>query len=59
MEECLITDKICSANNKKCKLCKLEQCKEVLNMIQEYEDKEDRYKKTMIKKQLPEQCKRR
>ena len=55
--ECLETNKICSESNKKCKICKLDNCKEVINMIETQEEREYRFKLDCIKAQLPEQCK--
>lgn len=57
MEECLITDKVCSNTNKKCKECKLDECKEVLNMVEAQQSYEDRYKMEQLRKQLPKECK--
>ena len=55
--ECLITNKICPSNNRKCKVCKLADCKKVLEMIQIQEQMKDERKKKLIQKQLQEQCK--
>ena len=57
MIQCLIDNKICPNGNKKCKLCKLDTCEEVLDMIEEKQKYEDKYKIKQIKKNLPEQCK--
>ena len=57
MEECLITNIVCSNSNKKCKICKLDKCKEVLNMIDVQQSIEDKYKILEIKKKLPKECK--
>lgn len=54
--ECLITDKICPASNKKCKTCKLEDCKEVIKMIDDSEKWIEKQRKKELIKQLPEQC---
>ena len=54
---CLETNKVCSEQNRKCKECKLNDCREVINMIETQEDREDRFKLKCIKAQLPEQCK--
>ena len=54
---CLETNKICGEQNIKCKQCKLNDCREVINMIETQEDREDRFKLKCIKAQLPEQCK--
>ena len=55
--KCLETGKICPANNLKCKYCKLDECRSVLEMI-EYDEKRLKEKKLkQIKNELPEQCK--
>lgn len=54
--ECLITNKVCSV--KKCKHCKLEDCKEVLQMIEEQEKWEDRRAMKKLQRDLPEECKK-
>jgi endonuclease YncB( thermonuclease family) len=35
--ECLVTNKVCSESNRKCKECKLDNCKEALKLIEEEE----------------------
>lgn len=55
--KCLETNKICPAGNYKCKTCHLEDCKEVLNMIETQEQREERYALKELKKELPEECK--
>ena len=55
--ECLITNKICPTSNKKCKVCNLDDCRKVLEMIQRQEQMKDERKKKLIQMQLPEQCK--
>ena len=57
MERCLIENKVCSVQNRKCKECKLDSCKEVIQMIEEQQKYIDNDKLKRIKKQLPEQCK--
>ena len=54
--KCLETGKICPANNLKCKYCKLDECRSVLEMI-EYDEKR-LYKKKLklIREQLPINC---
>ena len=42
--KCLETGKICPANNLKCKYCKLDECRSVLEMI-EYDEKRLKEKK--------------
>ena len=43
--------------NQKCKQCHLDNCKEVLNMIETQEQREERIKLKKLKEQLPEECK--
>ena len=42
---------------KKCKNCKLDDCKEVLNMLEIQERNIQKEKLNRLKKRLPEQCK--
>ena len=56
MLRCLETDKICSEQNRKCKNCKLDSCKETIKLI---EDQEKDIQEKLLKKlykDLPEQC---
>ena len=54
--KCLETGKICPANNLKCKYCKLDECRSVLEMI-EYDEKRLKEKKLkQIREQLPREC---
>lgn len=54
--KCLETNQICSEGNRKCKECKLKDCKETLNMI-DYDDKKLKEKKLkLLKEQLPIRC---
>lgn len=58
MEQCLIDNKICSVRNQKCKVCKLDDCKKALIMLEEEEamrnkTKEDRLKDE-LRKEYPE-----
>ena len=58
MEQCLIDNKICSVRNKKCKVCKLDDCKKALIMLEEEEamrnkTREDRLKDE-LRKEYPE-----
>lgn len=55
--KCLETNKVCPAGNYKCKTCHLDDCKEVLNMIETQEEREERIKLKKLKEQLPEECK--
>lgn len=57
MEKCLIDNKVCSEQNKKCKECKLDSCKEVLQMIEDEQKWIDIGYMNRLKKNLPEQCK--
>lgn len=57
MEICLIDSKVCPDTNKRCKNCSLEDCKRVINMIETQEEREYKWKRKLIKVQLPEQCK--
>ncbi len=56
MEQCLINKKICSQTNRKCKICKLDTCKEVLRMIENSQYYEDLDKLRRIKADLPKEC---
>ena len=51
---CLETNKICSEQNRKCKECKLNDCREAINMIETQEENEDKWKRKLIDIQLPE-----
>ncbi len=57
MERCLKTNKVCSNCNIQCKECKLDECKETINMIDRLEEKEYNLKIKKIKAQLPQECK--
>lgn len=57
MEVCLITNEVCSNQMKKCKVCKLDDCRRTIEMIETQEDREDKWKRKLIETQLPEQCK--
>lgn len=54
MEQCLIDNKICSEQNRKCKECKLDDCRKAIQMIEEEQKYEDRYNLMVLKKNLPE-----
>ena len=56
MLKCLETNKICSSSNKKCKECKLDTCKGIINMIDIQEENIRKEKIEKLNKQLPEQC---
>lgn len=53
---CLETNKVCSEQNKKCKECKLNDCKEVIRMIETQEQRKERRKINLVKAQLPIKC---
>ena len=57
MIQCLIDNKICPNGNKKCKVCKFDSCEEVLDMIEEEQKYNEKWKLKQIKSELPEQCK--
>ena len=57
MEQCLIDNKVCSVQGQKCKECKLDDCRKVIEMIETQEEREDKWKRKLINVQLPEQCK--
>lgn len=54
--ECLETGKICPTNNLKCKQCKLEDCRKVLEMIDYNEKRLYKKKLKLIREQLPINC---
>lgn len=57
MERCLIDNKVCSEQHKKCKECKLDDCKKVVRMIEDEQKYIDISNMERLKKSLPEQCK--
>ncbi len=57
MEQCLIDNKICSEQNRKCKVCKLNSCQEVERMIEEEQKWIDKSNLEKLKQRLPEECK--
>lgn len=57
MEQCLIDNKVCAVQGQRCKDCKLDDCRKVIEMIETQEEKEIKRKKKLIEVQLPEQCK--
>ena len=57
MERCLIDNKVCAVQGQKCKECKLDDCRKVIEMIETQEEREDKWKRKLINVQLPEQCK--
>lgn len=54
--ECLETGKICPTNNLKCKQCKFEDCRKVLEMIDYNEKRLYKKKLKLIREQLPISC---
>lgn len=54
MIQCLIDNKICPNGNKKCKVCKLDDCRRTVEMIETQEEREDKWKRKLINVQLPE-----
>lgn len=57
MEQCLIDNKICSEQNRKCKVCKLNSCSEVIRMIEDEQKWIDKDNLEKLKRKLPEECK--
>lgn len=57
MEQCLIDKKICSEQNRKCKQCRLNDCKEAIKMIEDEQKYEELYKLKELRKRLPNSCK--
>ena len=56
--ECLITNKIRLVSNKKCKICKLEDCKNIFDILEEeekmlFETEKSKFNKE-LKKEYPE-----
>lgn len=56
MEQCLIDNKVCSEQNKKCKNCKLDKSKEVIQMIEDEERYENIALLEKLKRNLPIEC---
>ncbi len=56
MEQCLIDNKVCPIQGKKCKECKLDDCKRTIEMIETQEEREEKWKRKLINVQLSEQC---
>ena len=56
MEQCLIDNKVCPIQEKKCKECKLDDCKRTIEMIETQEEREEKWKRKLINVQLSEQC---
>ncbi len=56
MEQCLIDNKVCSEQNRKCKVCKLNNCQEVEQMIEDQQKYIDRENLEKLKNKLPSKC---
>lgn len=56
MEQCLIDNKVCAEGHRKCKECKLNDCKKVLQMIEDEERYENIALVEKLKRNLPEEC---
>lgn len=56
MEQCLIDNKICSEQNRKCKECKLDSCREVVRMIEDEQKWIDKDNLKKLRKKLPSEC---
>jgi len=56
MEQCLIDNKICSEQNRKCKECKLNDCRSTIKMIEEEQKYIDRDNLRKLKNSLPVSC---
>lgn len=57
MEQYLIDNKVCSEQNRKCKVCKLNSCKEVEQMIEDEQKWIDKDNLEKLIKKLPNECK--
>lgn len=57
MEYCIEKNKVCSLQGQKCKDCKLDDCRKIIEMIETEEHYEENWKMKLITNQLPEQCK--
>ena len=58
MLECIRTNMICSEKDKKCKVCKLDSCKEVMQMLNIQEKHTNKELEERLIKNLPEPCKK-
>lgn len=56
MMKCLETNQVCSEQNRKCKECKLDDCKKAMKILEEHEKKIRDKKIENIIKQLPLKC---
>lgn len=57
MEQCLIDNKICSEQNRKCKNCKLDDCRRTIQMIDDEQKWIDKDNLEKLKNKLPSECK--
>lgn len=55
--KCIEKGEICPEHNRQCKQCKLDECKEVIHMIEEEQKYTDKDNLEKLIKQLPEECK--
>lgn len=58
MEQCLIDNKICSEQNRKCKVCELNDCRRTVQMIEDEQKWIDKDNLEKLRSKLPEECKR-
>lgn len=56
MEKCLETNVVCSNNNKLCKVCKLDDCRNTFTVIEKEEENQHSFKVEKIKAQLDVKC---
>ena len=57
MEKCLIDNKICSIQFQRCKTCKLDNCREAIEILDKQQKSESNERLKRIIEQLPEHCK--
>lgn len=57
MEQCLIDNKICSEQNRRCKVCKLNDCRRTVQMIEDEQKWIDKDNLEKLRKKLPQECK--
>lgn len=57
MEQCLIDNKVCAEGNKKCKICKLDDSRRTVQMIEDEQKYIDIGYMNKLKKSLPDECK--
>lgn len=56
MKKCLETNVVCSNNNKLCKVCKLDDCRNTFTVIEKAEENQYSFKLRKIKAQLNKEC---